>query len=91
MFKFHKKGISIGEKLISSIDQSVSAVVVDDSHIELAGRHMTLSSGALELMKRKGIERTRFQGTKFWLLNGTAVADLPDVETQGGILPEGQR
>jgi hypothetical protein len=91
MFKFQNKGISIGTILVSSIDPSVRALVVDDSHIEVAGRRTSLSSGALELMRSKGSERRSIQGTKFWLFNGTALADLPDVDAQVDARPANKK
>ena len=80
MFKFHKKGISVGETLICSIDSSVNAIVVDDSHIEMAGNRKTLSGATIEVFKQQGITRSSVQGTKYWLYKGTRVSDLTDVD-----------
>lgn len=88
MFKFHKKRISVGETLTCSIDSSVNAFVVDDSHIEMAGRRKTLSGATLKVFKQQGITRSSVQGTKYWLHKGTRISDLTDVEesspTQNG-------
>jgi hypothetical protein len=80
VFKFHKKGISVGETVTCSIDSSVTAVVVDDSHIDLGGRRMTLSGATLEILKQQGITRNSVQGTKYWLFKGTRISDLTEAE-----------
>ena len=81
MFKFHKKGIAIGETLVCLIDPTSRAIVVDDSHIEFAGSRRSLSSATLEVLKIQGKSRSSVQGTRFWSYNGVAVADLPDIES----------
>lgn len=79
MFKFHKKGISARDRLTFSLDQTIGATVVDDSHIELDGKRKTLSGATLELLQRRGIIRTSVQGTKYWLYEGVPVGDLVDI------------
>lgn len=78
----------MGEIVTCSIDSSVHAVVVDDSHIEIAGRRKTLSGATLEILRKQGIERSSVQGTKYWLYKGTRISDLTEVEelspTQNG-------
>lgn len=79
MFKFHKKGISVGDQLFFSLDQSIKATVVDDSHIEVAGKIQTLSGATLALLEKRGVQRASVQGTKYWTFGGVAVASLADV------------
>lgn len=86
VFKFHKKGIAVGETLVCLIDPSSRGIVVDDSHIEVAGSRRSLSSATLEVLKAQGKSRSSIQGTRFWSYNGVAVADLPDIELPGHVI-----
>lgn len=85
MFKFHKKGILVGETLVCVLDPCTRAIVVDDSHIELAGLRRSLSAATIEVLKAQGVSRTSVQGTRFWTYRGVPVADLPDVEFPGQV------
>lgn len=85
MFKFHKKGILVGETLICILDPSIRAIVVDDSHIEIAGTRRSLSAATLEVLKAQGTPRTSVQGTRFWTYKDVAVADLPDIKVLGRV------
>lgn len=78
MFKFHKKGISVGDQLIFALDNSIKATVVDDSHVEVNGRVQTLSGATLALLEKRGVQRKSVQGTKYWMYEGVAVAALAD-------------
>jgi hypothetical protein len=90
VFKLNKKGISVGDQLIFSLDQSIKATVVDDSHIELDGKIYTLSGATLALLEKRGVQRVSVQGTKYWMFGGVAVAALADDIDNANLNESGQ-
>lgn len=65
-----------GEELEYVRDSSISAIVIDDSSIEVDGKSTSLSQAALELLHKEGVEWKTVAGPKYWTYGGVTLAEL---------------
>lgn len=76
MFNFSHVQVPIGSTIEFSKDQSIKAIVLDDTHISLNGVKMSVSGATLKLLKQGGIQKRSVQGTLYWLYEGVSLAEL---------------
>ena len=78
-FSFEKSGIPFGAVITYALDESITATVVDDRHIEYNGVTCSLSGLTQELMGVSSI-----QGPKYWKYEGKTLSDIRhEREAQG--------
>ena len=75
-FKFSSAGIPIGATLNFVKDLSLNAIVTEDSWVEYEGAKHSLTTSALEALKKCGYNWTSVQGPEYWLFNGETVGSL---------------
>ena len=71
-----KLGLKTGDQLISTIDNALTAKVIDAHSIEFQGRSMSLSGAAIEILKSKGKNPISARGPAFWTHNGVKLTEL---------------
>lgn len=81
-FRFSLCGIKVGERINYVRDESITAVVVDDNHVEFEGEIYSLSKLARILLK------TNYpaQGPIYFLYNGVLLDELRGSEQQGSLI-----
>ena len=69
-------GLKPGDHLISTIDNEITAKVIDSHSIEFQGKSMSLSGAAIEILKSKGKNPVSARGPAFWTYNGIKLTEL---------------
>lgn len=69
-------GVPKGATLVSVLDPTITAEVVNETQISFNGRITSLSTAAIEVLKTKGRNPQSARGTIFWTFNGTLINDL---------------
>lgn len=77
-FKFSECGIPFGAKITYIKDNSISATVVDDTHIEYKGVTTSMSALAQELLGSKW----QVQGTAYFTYKGKKLTDIREALLQ---------
>jgi hypothetical protein len=72
-FRFSSASIPIGSTLNFVKDLSITAQVVDDTWVEFEGNQHSLTTAALEALRKCGYEWSSVQGPEYWLFNGETV------------------
>ena len=72
-FKFSTASIPIGSSLNFVKDLSITATVVEDAWVEYEGHKHSLTTAALEALKKCGYNWTSVQGPEYWLFQGETV------------------
>jgi len=75
-FRFSSAGIPIGAKLNFVKDLNLTAIVEEDSWVVFAGEKHSLTTAALEALKKCGYNWSSVQGPEYWLYNGESVGSL---------------
>jgi hypothetical protein len=75
-FRFSSAGIPIGAKLSFVKDLNLTATVEEDSWVIFAGERHSLTTAALEALKKCGYNWSSVQGPEYWLYNGESVGSL---------------
>ena len=69
-------GIPKGATLVSVIDASITAEVVNENQIFYNGKNTSLSTAAIEILKAKGKNPQSARGTVLWKYNGKLISEL---------------
>lgn len=75
-FRFSSAGIPIGAVLNFVKDLSLTATVEEDSWVVFEGEKHSLTTAALEALKKCGYNWSSVQGPEYWLYNGESVGSL---------------
>jgi hypothetical protein len=75
-FRFSSAGIPIGVTLNFVKDLNLTATVEEDSWVVFAGEKHSLTTAALEALKKCGYNWSSVQGPEYWLYNGESVGSL---------------
>jgi hypothetical protein len=75
-FRFSTAGIPIGATLNFVKDFNITATVEEDSWVVLGGEKHSLTTAALEALKKCGYNWSSVQGPEYWLYNGETVGSL---------------
>ena len=75
-FRFSSAGIPIGAQLNFVKDLNLTAVVQEDSWVVFGGAKHSLTTAALEALKKCGYNWSSVQGPEYWLYNGETVGSL---------------
>ena len=75
-FRFSSAGIPIGSTLNFVKDLNLTAIVEEDSWVVFAGEKHSLTTAALEALKKCGYNWSSVQGPEYWLYNGESVGSL---------------
>jgi len=75
-FRFSTANIPIGSTLNFVKDLSLQAVVETDSMVNYEGISCSLTTAALEALKKCGYQWSAVQGPEYWLFNGETVGSL---------------
>ena len=75
-FRFSSAGIPIGAKLNFVKDLNLTAIVDEDSWVVFAGEKHSLTTAALEALKKCGYNWSSVQGPEYWLYNGESVGSF---------------
>ena len=75
-FKFSSANIPIGSTLNFVKDLNLTAVVEEDSWVIFDGQKHSLTTAALEALKKCGYNWSSVQGPEYWLFNGESVGSL---------------
>ena len=75
-FRFSSAGIPIGATLNFVKDLNLTATVEEDSWVVFAGVKHSLTTAALEALKKCGYNWSSVQGPEYWLYNGESVGSL---------------
>ena len=75
-FRFSSAGIPIGAALNFVKDLNLTATVEEDSWVVFAGEKHSLTTAALEALKKCGYNWSSVQGPEYWLYNGESVGSL---------------
>jgi hypothetical protein len=75
-FRFSSAGIPIGATLSFVKDLNLTATVEEDSWVVFAGERHSLTTAALEALKKCGYNWSSVQGPEYWLYNGESVGSL---------------
>ena len=75
-FRFSSAGIPIGSTLNFVKDLNLTAIVEEDSWVVFAGEKHSLTTAALEALKKCGYNWSSVQGPEYWLHNGESVGSL---------------
>jgi hypothetical protein len=75
-FRFSSAGISIGATLNFVKDFNLIATVEEDSWVVFSGEKHSLTTAALEALKKCGYNWSSVQGPEYWLYNGETVGSL---------------
>ena len=72
-FRFSSAAIPVGATLNFVRDSQLTAEVVDDTSVIFDGVRQSLTSSALEALKKCGYNWSSVQGPEYWLYNGETV------------------
>lgn len=72
-FRFSTASIPIGSTLNFVKDLSLTAAVVEDTWVEYEGERHSLTTAALEALKKCGYNWSSVQGPEYWLFQGESV------------------
>jgi len=75
-FRFSSAGIPIGATLNFVKDMNLISTVVEDSWVVFEGEKHSLTTAALEALKKCGYNWSSVQGPEYWLYNGESVGSL---------------
>ena len=75
-FRFPSAGIPIGAVLNFVKDLNLTATVQEDSWLVFDGEKHSLTTAALEALKKCGYNWSSVQGPEYWLYNGESVGSL---------------
>lgn len=75
-FRFSSAGIPIGAVLNFVKDLNLTATVEEDSWVVFEGEKHSLTTAALEALKKCGYNWSSVQGPEYWLYNGESVGSL---------------
>ena len=75
-FRFSSADIPIGATLNFVKDLNLTAIVEEDSWVVFAGEKHSLTTAALEALKKCGYNWSSVQGPEYWLYNGESVGSL---------------
>ena len=75
-FRFSSACIPIGATLNFVKDLNLTATVEEDSWVVFAGEKHSLTTAALEALKKCGYNWSSVQGPEYWLYNGESVGSL---------------
>jgi hypothetical protein len=75
-FKFSLVRLSAGAELEYVREPSVKAIVTGDTTIEFEGQSTSLSSAALDLLHREGLEWKTVNGPQYWMSEGVVLSEL---------------
>ena len=75
-FRFASAGIPIGATLNFVKDLNLTAIVEEDSWVVFGGEKHSLTTAALEALKKCGYNWSSVQGPEYWLYNGETVGSL---------------
>ena len=75
-FRFSSAGIPVGATLNFVKDLNLTATVEEDSWVVFSGEKHSLSTAALEALKKCGYNWSSVQGPEYWLYNGESVGSL---------------
>ena len=75
-FKFSSAGIPIGATLNFVKDLNLISIVEDDNWVVFDGEKHSLTTSALEALKKCGYNWSSVQGPEYWLYNGETVGSL---------------
>jgi len=77
-FKFSAAAIPIGSTLSFVKDLSITAEVIDDFGVKYEGHRTSLTTAALEALRKCGYNWSSVQGPEYWLYNGESVGSHRD-------------
>ena len=72
-FKFSTASIPLGSTLNFVKDLSITATVVEDTWVEYQGQRHSLTTAALEALRKCGYNWSSVQGPEYWLFEGETV------------------
>jgi hypothetical protein len=75
-FRFSSAAIPIGATLNFVKDLNLTATVEEDTWVVFAGEKHSLTTSALEALKKCGYNWSSVQGPEYWLYNGESVGSL---------------
>ena len=75
-FKFSTANVPIGATLNFVKDFNLTATVVEDTWVLFDGQRHSLTTAALEALKKCGYNWSSVQGPEYWLLNGESLGSL---------------
>lgn len=75
-FRFSSAGIPIGAVLNFVKDLNLTATVEEDSWVVFEGEKHSLTTAALEALKKCGYNWSSVQGPEYWLYSGESVGSL---------------
>ena len=75
-FRFSSAGIPIGATLNFVKDLNLISIVEEDSWVVFEGVKHSLTTAALEALKKCGYNWSSVQGPEYWLYNGESVGSL---------------
>jgi hypothetical protein len=75
-FRFSSAGIPIGATLNFVKDMNLISTVEEDSWVVFEGEKHSLTTAALEALKKCGYNWSSVQGPEYWLYNGESVGSL---------------
>ena len=75
-FRFSSAGIPIGATLNFVKDLNLISIVEEDSWVVFEGVKHSLTTAALEALKKCGYNWSSVQGLEYWLYNGESVGSL---------------
>lgn len=74
-YSFDDAHVSVGDVLVYTRDESVTATVVADKKIEFEGEVTSLSSAALTLLHRDGYKWKQANGWAYWMKDGETMGE----------------
>ena len=74
-YSFDDAHVSIGDVLVYTRDESVTATVVADKKIEFEGEVLSLSRAALTLLHRDGYKWKQANGWAYWMKDGETMGE----------------
>jgi len=85
-FRFSSAGIPIGATLNFVKDFNLTAIVEEDTWVVFGGERHSLTTAALEALKKCGYNWSSVQGPEYWLHNGETAGSLraKKLETDDG-------
>ena len=74
-YSFSDARVNIGDGLVYTRDESVTAIVVADKKIEFEGEVASLSRAALTLLHRDGYKWKQANGWAYWMKDGETLGE----------------
>ena len=74
-YSFDDAHVSVGDVLVYTRDESVTATVVADKKIEFEGEVTSLSRAALKLLHRDGYKWKQANGWAYWMKDGETMGE----------------